>query len=87
MLQFSWNGTMLQTDVMHYSYIPQYFFAPCNFFTNSACYVTQFATVLHYMSVHALRSIYKGNLNLKLKSKILEKAALPVLNYGAQHWP
>ncbi len=47
MLQFSWNGMMLRTDVTHGRYITQLFFALLSFIENSTCY----AMVLHYMSV------------------------------------
>ncbi len=34
----------------------------------------------------ALKAVYKGKIDIKLKNKILESATLPTLTYGAQTW-
>ncbi len=60
-LQFSWNGTMLQTDVMNCSYVTQQFFVPCNFIANCTCYKHClrgcYITMLRYMSVRTSRTL------------------------------
>ncbi len=43
-MKFSYNGTMLQTNVTHCSYITRQYFAPRNIVVNSTCYTM----VLHY---------------------------------------